>query len=85
MSQRWEAIGKSVSDFTARDLNLKPSALEMKALPFDQVAITIALIFKSSLHLVLQSYFDYLIKNNVAKILKNSCRTYFASISFEIT
>ena len=38
MSQRWRAVGNTVSDLTARDLNLRPPARETNALPLDQLA-----------------------------------------------
>ena len=41
-SQRWRAIGNTVSDLTARDLYLKPHHPETNALPFDQLANFIA-------------------------------------------
>ena len=37
MLQRWRAAGKSVSDLTGWDLNLRPSASETNPLPLDQL------------------------------------------------
>ena len=38
MLQRWQAVGKTGSDLTARDLNLIPPAPETNALLLDQPA-----------------------------------------------
>ena len=38
MSQRWRAVGNTVSDLTAQDLNRRPSAPETNVLQLDQLA-----------------------------------------------
>ena len=50
-SQRWRAIGNTVSDLTARDLNLKPQYPETNALPFDQLASFTARNFTNLVHI----------------------------------
>ena len=39
MSQRWRAVGNTVSDLTVRDLNLRPPAPETNAFPLDQLIL----------------------------------------------
>ena len=38
MLKRWRAVSSTVSDLTARDLNLRPPAPETNVLPLDQLA-----------------------------------------------
>ena len=38
MSQRWQAVGSTVSDLTGPELNLRPPAPETNTLPLNQQA-----------------------------------------------
>ena len=50
MSQRWQAVGNTVSDLTLYDLNLGPPAPETNALLLDQLAGILKIIQTNILH-----------------------------------